>query len=377
MKICIDGRLIVEQKDGITTYLLNLIREIVNLAPDDQFTVLWNGRLSPKHTLFKITAPNLTLVKLAVREVRPWQQVAIPLWLLRHRFDVYHYPSFDMPIGAPCPAVFTLTDLKYLRYPEFFPKMSWAKRIYMRLITHLAAQRARYVIAISEHARQDILQMYRLQPESVVAIYLAAEALPQIDSPDVPDIERVKTKFNITEPYFLFVGQGRPHKNLKRVVEAFGKLQKANNTLALVIAGQPYPTYTAPADAIERLGLQNRVHFTGYVTDAELSRLYQGATALVYASLYEGFGLPMLEAMAAGTPVITSTVTCLPEIAGDAALLVDAYNVDEIAETLLKVATMPDVRFALSEKGHVRYRQFSWQKMARETLEVYYAAARG
>lgn len=283
--------------------------------------------------------------------------LATALALRRLRSGVYFSPGFNGPIRCPIPFVFCIHDLIHLRFPE---ESSVVRRAYYRHVVRPASRRAFRVITGSEFSRSTILEWTGLPAHQVVVVGYGVSGN---FSPDGP-------RYDPGFPYFLFVGRREPHKNLPRLIEAFAA-SEASRTIRLLFSG---PHDRRVEELAARHRVQEAVSFTGALTDRDLAACYRGAVALAFPSLYEGFGLPIIEAMACGVPVLTSNLTAMPEVAGDAALMVDPASADAIAQGLSRLAADASLRSALRDRGLVRARTFSWDVVVRRIREVLEAA---
>jgi glycosyltransferase involved in cell wall biosynthesis len=297
---------------------------------------------------------------------RLWTHLGLAWEVIRRAPDVLFIPAHVMPLVCPVPTVVTVHDLGYLHHPETHrPSDRW----YLDWTTRRHARMAAHVIADSHATCQDLIQHYGGNPGRISVVYPGRdEALARVE--DAGIIAAARQRYGIRGRYLLYLGTLQPRKNLARLVEAFARLQLADNDLQLVLAGKKGWLYEDLFVRVRRLGLDGRVVFAGYVADGDKAALLSGATALVYPSLYEGFGLPILEAMACGVPVLTSNVSSLPEVAGEAALLVDPLNVEAMAAGLSRLVADAGLRRALVERGHAQVRQFSWAGAAEEVLKV-------
>jgi glycosyltransferase involved in cell wall biosynthesis len=240
-----------------------------------------------------------------------------------------------------------------------------------------AAHRSARILTVSEASKRDILKFFNVPPEKVVVVYNAiderfsCEPLPE-------DVARVRARFQLDQRFVLYVGNIKPHKNVERLIEAFQALRRRDlHDIKLLIIGDEISSFPALRRAVHRHKLHKHVRFLGYLPDETLAILYHLASVFVFPSLYEGFGLPPLEAMASGTPVVTSNVSSLPEIVGDAAILVDPYSVDAIEDGMRRVLTDPILAADMRRKGLLRARQFSWQQSVAKTLAIYRAIGEG
>jgi glycosyltransferase involved in cell wall biosynthesis len=303
-----------------------------------------------------------------------WEQTILPLMALRKRFDLLHCPVNVVPFFSPVPTVLTIHDLIFLRFPQGYKP---AKRLYLTLMTRLSARRARRVIAVSEATRQDVLELLRVAPRRVVTVHNG------VGEEFKPMAEAAGTEFReekeLGERVLLFIGTLEPRKNLETAIRAFSILAKepGMEDIQFVIGGSKGWYFDTIFNEAERTGLVEggRVRFLGRVPEEELPLWYNVASAAVYPSRYEGFGLPALEAMSCGTPVITSTTAALREVVGEAGLLVGPDDVAGWAGAMRSVLTNRDLAQSLAEHGRKRAATFSWDKCAQETLKVYRSVA--
>jgi alpha-1,3-rhamnosyl/mannosyltransferase len=291
----------------------------------------------------------------------------VPGLLVRLHADLYHTPYYVYPyIGLPCPAVVTLHDLIPLRFPRETP---WRARLLFDLLHRLAIARATRMITVSTAAQADLVRTYRLKPDRMTVIPHAPGAA--FGRQPAEAIAAVRARYDLPERYILSVGTNKPHKNHARLVEAFALIAGQVPDLALVIAGQADPRYRAVQAAVQQAGLAQRVRLLPNVAEADLPALYAGAFAFCLPSLYEGFGLPLVEAMASGAPVICGWQSSMPEVVGPAALLVDVRDPDAIGRAILRLDRDAALAAGLRAAGLQRAAQFSWERAARATLDVY------
>jgi glycosyltransferase involved in cell wall biosynthesis len=303
-----------------------------------------------------------------------WLLGYLPFRLARLAADVYHGPAVFLPLmKLGYRTVVTIHDLVSFLFPETVPRKY---AVYMRLMTRLAVRSADRIIAVSNSTRDDLRRVLRVPDEKVVVIHEAVA--PEFASPPGADgIDAVAHRYGLRRPYCLFVGNVEPRKNLARLISAFGLLRAraerpgATRAPQLVLVGTRGWLYNGILAAVDVQGGAPDIVFTGYVPPTDLPALYAGAACFVFPSLYEGFGLPVLEAMAAGAPVVASRVGAIPEVAGDAALLVDPRRPAELAEAIQTVLTDGALRARLVERGRGRARLFTWETVARQTLDVY------
>lgn len=367
MRIGIDGRYIADHYPGIGRYTFSLIEALSRLAADITLVVaIHPGQLNSRYSLAQLaTRPHVRLEPLTVRPRSPLEQAHWPLAARRWSLDLLHSPYFYKPYLLPCPSVVTIYDLIPLVCPV---PGSPGQRLVFRLMVGLALRTARAVIAISNATRADLIRYFNVRPERVHVTYLAADASFYPRPP--AEVAAVRARYGLPDRYILYVGTNKPHKNLPHLVAAYAKIGEAP---PLVLAGREDPRYPEARRQTEALELGGRVVFPGDIAGADLPALYSGASLFVFPSLYEGFGLPPLEAMACGAPVVCSNRASLPEIVGDAALTFDPYDVDAIAGALRRALDDPDLCADLRARGLARAAQFSWERTAQETLRIYQA----
>jgi glycosyltransferase involved in cell wall biosynthesis len=279
--------------------------------------------------------------------------------------DLFHATDHLLPYLPETSTVFTLGDLTYLSHAQAHARLN---RLYLRLMMPTFLRRAEAVISISHSTHRDMQTTYRIDVSKCFVIY------PGIDNRfqpviDAASLTSVQGKYGLPDRFFLYVGTLEPRKNLSNLIRAFAAAQLED--VILVIAGKKGWMYQPIFDLVQTLGIEQKVIFTGFVADEDLPALYSLADAFVFPSLYEGFGLPVLEAMACGAPVLTSNISSLPEITGDAALLIDPLNVEEITAAIRRLANDAGLRQELRRQGVIRAAQFSWHRAGAETLEVY------
>jgi len=364
MLVGIDAsRATVARRTGTENYSLHLIRGLLALEDAHRYRLYF--RQPPPQDLFGLRAEQRVL-----RFPRLWTHVALSWEMLTAQPDLLFVPSHVLPLIHPRCCVATVHDLGYHYFPEAHTLFQNA---YLRWSTRHNARASTLVLADSLATRQDLMHYYGTSPARIAVVYPGRdETLAPVTDPTL--LAAVCARYDLQPPYLLYVGTLHPRKNLVRLVQAFARLlsQPAAGTtnLTLVLAGQKGWLYHEIEAEVRRLGLHERVRFTGYVAGEDLPALLSGALAFVFPSLYEGFGLPVVEAMACGTPVVCSTSSSLPEVAGDAALLVDPLDPEAIAAALLRIVGDEGLRRELVRRGFQQAQQFSWQRCAREILAV-------
>jgi len=365
VRIAIDARKLHDY--GIGTYVRNLLRQLARQDTANEYVVFcrdadWEAveELGPR---FRPVVENAGAY--SIRE-----QVALPIDLRRESAELFHAPHYVLPPLTQCRSVVTIHDCIHLRFPQYLPsRIGYAyARGQMWMATHKAAR----VITVSEASKRDILRYFRVPESRIDVIYNAIDERFW-QQPDAEEIARVRERYRLNNPFVLYAGNIKPHKNLERLIEAFHLLRQtpAMKDVELLIIGDEISKYASLRRAVHRHKLHKYVRFFGFVSDQTLAALYRLAAVFVFPSLYEGFGLPPLEAMASGTPVIVSNVSSLPEVVGDAALLIDPYEPAAIAEAMQRVLDNGALASDLSRRGLARAREFSWERSIARVREIY------
>jgi glycosyltransferase involved in cell wall biosynthesis len=371
LRIAIDAHSVGTGLGGNESYATNLIEALAEIDPNNSYTLYVTrreavARFSNRWPNFSVraTLPHTPLIRIPL---------TLSAELRRNPVDVLHV-QFTAPPLSPCPVVVSIHDLSFEHLPQTF---KWRSRKQLRITVRRSAREAAQVIALSKHARQDLIETYGLPPEKVTAIPLAAaDHFRPIN--DDEELQRVRQTYGIVGEYILSVGAIQPRKNLSRLVEAYSRLRRATpegNLPKLVLAGKCSWLYEETLRIIRELQVSDSVILTGYVPDSDLPGLYSGALCFVYPSYFEGFGLPPLEAMKCGVPVIVGNQTSLPEVVGDAGLLVDPFDAEAIAGAIDRVIHDSNLRAELGRKGLAHAQLFDWRETARQTLQVYQRAA--
>ncbi|HOV48308.1 MAG TPA: glycosyltransferase family 1 protein [Anaerolineae bacterium] len=346
---------------GIHAYILNLLRE---LQPDDRlrYLALTGPRALPDDITMPIKPSRFPTHHPALRIL--WEQTCLPWELTRLKADLLHAPAFIGPLLSPCPQVLTILDLGFIRHPEFFQR---SKGMYLRTLTRLSARRAAAILTISHFTAHEITALLGTPPERIHVVYPGIEARFRPLPP--AEVARFREAQGLPERFILYLGTLEPRKNLLTLVRAFAQLRDPH--LHLVLAGGKGWLYEPLFAEVERLGLQERVHFPGYVPADSQALWYNAATMFVYLSYYEGFGLPVAEALACGTPVLAAHAASLPEAAGDAALLAPPDDVEAIVAGMERLLHDTALRETLRERGPAHAAQFNWPAAARQTATLY------
>jgi glycosyltransferase involved in cell wall biosynthesis len=357
MKIAIDAR---KWRDyGIGTYVRNLVRHLASLDRETTYFLFCDRADEP--TLRDLAANFVPVVEdsggYSLQE-----HFSIPLKLHKLGAQLLHTPHYVLPLLCRKRSIVTIHDCIHLLFPQYLP--SRAAYQYAHAMMGSAIRRSDLVLTVSEASRRDILRFYpKAEPDRLQVIPNAIdEAI--LEDPGEEEMERVQERYQIRGRFVLYAGNIKPHKNLERLVAAFGMLKQrsGHEDVKLLIIGDEINRYGSLRRSVEAAGVRQDVRFFGFVPSRTLAALYRLASVFAFPSLYEGFGLPPLEAMACGTPVVTSRISSLPEVVGDAALLVDPYSVEDIAHGLERVLGDEGLRGELSTRGRGRVKQFSWER---------------
>jgi glycosyltransferase involved in cell wall biosynthesis len=370
MRIAFDGTTLQPHQTGVGYYTEHLLRHLLLEAPQDEFVVLSNRPVwasSPLPDRVRI----LPGYRFPIRNV--WMQTLLPAALGRIRPDVAHFTNSIAPLAKRVPAVITIHDMTLNLFPRLHPLR---KQVLTRPLVALAARQADAIITVSYSARRDILRLTGVPAHRVHVIHeAAAPAFQPIH--DRECLESVRHRYGLGERIILYVGTIEPRKNLPRLIEAYGRLHRAGDLPhQLVCVGPQGWGYQEVQHCIDALELGEAVRLTGYVPFADLAPLYNLSEIFVFPSLYEGFGLPVIEAMACGIPVITAANSSFREIVDGAAEAIDPLKTDAIAEALLRLSQDAERRRELGRNGLRRAQEFSWARAARETLTVYREVAK-
>jgi len=365
VKVGFDATPLATRGAGVARYTLELLRALRDCAPENELRLLYNRAPADPSLAAELDAlPHVGTTRIASRQV--WLQAALPVSLARQRLDVCHYTNFDAPLLSRTPAVVTLHDMSLLTTPELHPRR---RVVVLTPILRLAARRSRAVACPSESARRDAIDVLSLDPDKV-------HVIPGAVSPDfrplgdAASVDAVCAKLGLAPGYVLFLGTIEPRKNLARLARAYAQLRRDGFDNKLVVCGGWGWKSSDLRPQIAQMGIRNDVVFTGYIPDEQVVALINGAGAFAYPSLYEGFGLPIVEALACGIPVVTSDRGAMAEVAGDAAVLVDPTSDESLTEGLRR-ALDPDQRDKLRSAGLDRAATFSRAAAAAAAVATY------
>lgn len=364
VRIGIDARAILApQKTGVQVYTYNLVRHLARLNDGPEVLCYLDRPASPDELGFEL--PGFMKLR-PVSSARAWLRLALPMAVRRDRVKVMHFPGTLYPRWTPCRKVVTVYDIAFRHVPDAYTPADL--RLQEKAVA--CARRADAVLAISECTKKDLMNLCRVPERRIHVTPLAAEE-EFFQEPAV-----ILPPAGVPAGCLLFVGAITAKKNLRNLITAYAKARSRGLKWPLVLAGPGQEDYVAGLVArIEELGLDRSVYFAGYIRREQLPSLYRSANAFVYPSLYEGFGLPVIEAMACGVPAVVSAASCLPEIVGDAGMLAQPEDPNSIADALMTLASNEELRRGMARKGQSRARSFSWDRLAADTLQVYLEVA--
>lgn len=370
MRVGINAIFLVAGKGGgIERYLRNLIKALQKLDHENRYIIFTNkdntGTFDLKENFKEYFSP----VSARFRPMKIlWEQFLLPFQVKAAGIDVLFSPGNVSPLFVSCPSVVVIHDLIPFVRPDNFNKIELGA---LRLLLYLTAKMASGIITVSRSSKRGIIDRFRISSDKIFVIYLACDQTFLYSQPSVEETGKLKKQYGIKGDFILCTASTRPYKNFDRLLLAFRLLKKRHKVKhCLVIVGAPGRHHRFLLKMVADLGLNEDVIFTGFVPDKVLPTLYSAASVFVYPSLYEGFGLPILEAMACGTPVVASNAASLPEVVGDAGLIFDPYNIEEMCKKIYRILSNEEPRNELITKGKQRARNFSWEKTAKEVVNV-------
>ncbi len=368
MKIGIDARMYSSRFTGIGRYNHELIKNLLKIDQTNQYVVFLNKNEFPK---FKIRDTQKVKKVLADCKHYSWKEQTEFLKILnKEKLDLMHFTHFNAPIFYKKPFVMTIHDLTL----SFFPgkKMtSFIHRMAYQLTIRSNTKRAKHIIAVSKNTKKDLTSLLKIRPEKITVIYEGTD--PKFKTLSEKHKKQVIQKYGLSNSFLLYTGVWRNHKNVVGLIKAFARLRQDKKYKGdLVITGKRDKAYNEVAETVNKLNLKENVKFVGLVPENDLISLYNAASVYVFPSFYEGFGLPPLEAMACGTPVAASNTSCIPEVCGkENAIFFNPYDLEEMTKKISKLLKDKQLQGKLVQNGFKRIQDFSWEKMAKETLEVY------
>lgn len=364
---------------GVSRYIRSLLTELAKQPGEHEYTVFVNGQAVMEHLTDTYCHPQITFVPASWSESQPaariaWEQLTLPSLIRQKRIDVLHSPVNVLPEMLPhsCAGVVTLHDLAFLRFPNVLTR---SKRLYHRTFTVRSLRRATMIIAVSESTRQDAVELVGIPAKHIQTVYTCInERFSNVSKGE--EAQSLRQKYGLTEGFLLYLGTLEPRKNIPTLIEAYARLRQTYNTQEkLVIAGGKGWLYDTIFEKVQALGLESEVVFPGFIPDEEQATWYAAAAAFVYPSLYEGFGLPVAEALACGTPTVTTTVSSLPEAGVGLALTVEPHDIMAMADALHMALTDVALREKCQAMAPTIAERFSAHNMVQQTLRVYEQAA--
>ena len=364
MKVAIDVRKLHDF--GIGTYVRNLLRQLSQLDHDSEYILLCRRE---DRSVADELGENFRAVTESSSQYSLGEQISIPVRLGRTSPDLFHTPHYVLPVLTPCRSIVTIHDCIHLIFPEYLRNRM--AHTYARTMFWTAVNRASRILTVSEASKRDILRFFGVADDKVTVIHNAIDDRFYKDPPE-EHIVRVRERYQLSGRFLMYAGNVKPHKNIERLIDAFVLLRRDGlDDLKLLITGSEISRYATLRRAVHRHNLHKHVRFLGYQSEETLATLYRLADVFVFPSLYEGFGLPPLEAMASGTPVIVSNVSSLPEVVGDAGVLVNPYEPRAIADGIQRVLVDRTLRENLIKRGLIRAKSFSWAKSVNRIREIY------
>ena len=365
IRIGLNARWLQLPAGGAREYTLNLIRGLLEIDSENEYVVFH------ANSAYMGCFPSAEEVLVNSGNKLWWDYIQLPAAVSRQSIDLFWTPSYVVPFPIRCRSVASVLDLAYFIMPESY---QLADVLYMRVAMPGAFRRAAALVAISEHTCRDLVRLFPFTQTKVKVTPIAPSSRFR-PSNDQQQVDRVRSKYGLSFPYIFYAGSMSPRKGLPFLLQAFARAKKRFVHHRLVLTGGWKWGKVKIQDLAARFGVGDQVAILGEVPAEDMPLLYEGADLFVYPSLYEGFGLPVLEAMACGCPVVCSNLTSLPEVAGDAALMVNPRDVPSLADAICLALSDPGLRWQLKEQGSARAARFSWRKTAQQTLRVFESVA--
>ena len=375
MTIGIDARMYRKSSAGIGRYIRNLIKNLLEIDFDNQYVLFMTKADASEIRNEKCDMRNAKIVEVDIPHYSLPEQTKLAPIIARENLDLMHFTNFNYPIRYKGKFITTIHDLTLFFFPETARQTNILKQWGYKIIMKNACQNSIKIIAVSQSTKKDILKTFHLNPKKIQVIYEAADD-KVFQKPILQRIDELRKKYRLLPNIILSVGQWRPHKNLLGLVRAF-EILSPKIPVSLVILGQEDPQYLELQRAIDKSPYKRDIIRPGFVEDEELAVWYLLSSVFVFPSFYEGFGLPGLEAMQVGTPVVASKAGSLPEIFSDAAGYFDPHNPQEMAQKILKILTNDKIKAELIRQGFKVAKKYSWRKTAEETLNIYKKAFSG
>ena len=372
MHIAINAHLVAHshsfRRAGVSHYIEQLLQQLARLDRSNRYSIYTTRGLTgealglPPHiavhpSFFPTINPRVRI---------PWEQFFAPLLMHAIGADLFHGMLNVAPFASPVPTLITVHDLAFIRFPQTFRSYN---RTYLDFATRISARKAAHIFAVSEHTKREVAGLIGVPEERITVTYDAPRE--HFRPPETATLEAFRRIKNLPEQFILYVGTLEPRKNIITLLEAYDHILKEGRTIPLVIGGGKGWMYEPVFRRLEELGLQDRVRFAGYLDEEDLPLWYAAASVFVFPSIYEGFGMPPLEAMACGTPVVTSNSSSLPEVVGEAGVMVSPHDAEGFAKAIMRLLDDADLAADLRERGIAQAQRFTWKQAAERTLAVY------
>lgn len=354
---------------GSETYITNIVKCLSRLDKDNEYIIFINNECKG---YFEKLAPNIKTIlcpfNAASRPIRIlWEQLILPFQIKKHKIDLLFSGGFTAPFVCPAKSVLMVFDMQHINQPENFSKVFL---FFLKTIIYMSVKSADHILTLSNNSKNDITGHYNITPENVTATYLASDS-DVFYKRSEDEVDGVRNKYNLPERYLYYGAASLPHKNHKRLLNVFKSIKKNLPDVKLVLTGARDYGEGSIAEHIKSLDLDDDVILLGWLSFDEVAAIYSGAELFVFPSLHEGFGMPVLEAMACGTPVVSSNIEPLKEIVADGAILFDPYDEESMKETILSVLSGSELKNSLIKKGTDRADFFTWENTAKSTMEVF------
>lgn len=368
MRIAVNVRLLKKNKlDGIGWFTYHTLKNIVEKNPDDEFIFIFDKKFDDEF----VFGSNVKFIIVPPVTRHPilwwiWLNISIPFILRKFKPDVFFSPDGFIPNYKKCRIVNVIHDINFVHYPKDLPFFT---RVFYNYFFPRFAKKSDKLLTVSEYSKKDLIENYNIENTKIYVVYNGSD---EIYKPiENENISIVKQKYTDGNDYFVFVGSLHPRKNIKRLILAFNKFKSnSNSKLKLIIVGAKFFKNSEMFDIYNSLEYKEDIIFTGRLEKIELHKVVASSIAMVFVPYFEGFGIPILEAMNCNVAVISSNVTSMPEVAGDAALYVNPFDIDDISNAMYKIAFDEDFRNELIEKAKVQRNKFSWQKTAEKVWEA-------
>lgn len=368
MKIVFDGRTISGNKSGVGVYSASLLKGLANIDSDNTYKVFVSEKPFDVPANFEFLTTKISQENHPIGEI--WEYFFLPYFFLKEGIDIFHSPTFHLPIFTPrIKKIITIHDIILLKFSQTYPR-NFVR--YAALMLKIAIKVTDAIIVPSESTKKDIIKIFKVKADKIYIVpHGVRHGLNLIN--DNYYLINIKNKYNLPDNFILFVSTIEPRKNLEGLIRAYSNIRKTGISHKLVVCGgkgwlHEYERITKIAG---ELGVTEHISFIGYLPDEDIAAIYNLAALFVYPSLYEGFGFPPLEAMACGCPVITSNTSSLPEVVGEAAIMVNPYDIEELTKAMYEVLTNNELKLKMKKQGLERAKMFSWGKSAREHVSIY------